>query len=72
MESQDMVKMGEIYWLREEGVVIWGDKFYESHAILQIDLIKDLLVEMQDQYESSKEILPHDYPTLVQSEEKDS
>ena len=49
MESQDMVKMGEIYWLREEGVVIWSDKFYESHGVLQIDLIKDLLVEMQGQ-----------------------
>ena len=51
MSSPDLVKMGTIYWMAEEGFIAWDDNFYVADKVLQIDLLQDIKAKIEEMLE---------------------
>ena len=48
MSSPDLVKMGTIYWMAEEGFIAWEENFYDEDRVLRIDLLQDLKAKIEE------------------------
>ena len=48
MSSPDLVKMGTIYWMAEEGFIAWEENFYDEDRVLRIDLLQDIKAKIEE------------------------